>query len=68
MHNVWTIASEGQQHIPPLSTPSGPNMDTSYMGMLSASVITPHGISQKMAEHAVTELDKIMIRYTQHIK
>ncbi len=27
-----------------LSAPSVPNMDTTYMGMSSASVIAPHGI------------------------
>ncbi len=37
-----------------LSAPSVPNMDTTYMGMSSASVIAPHGISQKTAEQTVT--------------
>ncbi len=37
-----------------LSAPSVPNMDTTYIGMSSASVITPYGISQKTAEQAVT--------------
>ncbi len=37
-----------------LSTPSVSNMDTTDMGMSSASVTTPHGISQKTAEQAVT--------------
>ncbi len=37
-----------------LSAPSVPNMDTTYMGMSSESVITPHGISQKTEEQTVT--------------
>ncbi len=37
-----------------ISAPSVPNMDTSYIG-IPAGVITPHGISHKTAEQAVTE-------------
>ncbi len=57
--SVYTSTSDsGVSSVPSVGTfrsaPSVPNMDTTYMGMSSASFIAPHGISQKTTEQAVT--------------